>query len=215
MRTIVSLNQNWTFYKTGAPGEGRGVAVTLPHTWNAADGQDGGGDYYRGRCWYTRPLDKADLPPLQNGARAWLEFEGAALEAEVYLNGEKLAEHKGGFSTFRVDLTDRLKDRNELAVAVSNARSGEVYPQQADFTFYGGLYRNVSLIAVPETHFALSGRPFRPQRRRHRRSLGRRPAGGARTGHVQPGRADADCPGCGRVRQSRVCNRERASVGRP
>ena len=84
MRTIQNLNENWLFYKTDDPAEGQGVTVTLPHTWNAADGQDGGGDYYRGRCWYTRPLDKADLPPLQNGARAWLEFEGAALEAEGF-----------------------------------------------------------------------------------------------------------------------------------
>ena len=156
MRTIQNLNANWTFYKTDVPAAGRGVPVTLPHTWNAADGQDGGDNYYRGRCWYTRPLDEAALPERPAGARVFLEFEGAALQAEVYVNGEKLAEHAGGFSTFRVDVTDHLKKSNELAVAVSNARSGEVYPQQADFTFYGGLYRNVNLIVVPQTHFALN-----------------------------------------------------------
>lgn len=152
MRTIQTINDNWTFIKADHPADGEGVAVTLPHTWNAEDGQDGGDDYYRGQCWYLRDLDKPELP---EGGRAWLEFEGAAMTAEVYLNGEKLAEHAGGYSTFRVDLTDHLKEHNKLAVAVSNARSNTVYPQRADFTFYGGLYRNVNLILVPAAHFAL------------------------------------------------------------
>lgn len=152
MRTIHSLNQDWTFIKAEHPADGAGVPVTLPHTWNAEDGQDGGDDYYRGKCWYLRDLDR---PETTENSRIWLEFEGAAMTAEVYLNGEKLAEHAGGYSTFRVDLTDHLKDHNKLAVSVSNARSRTVYPQQADFTFYGGLYREVRLILVPETHFAL------------------------------------------------------------
>ena len=152
MRTIHSLNQDWTFIKAEHPADGAGVPVTLPHTWNAEDGQDGGDDYHRGKCWYLRDLDR---PETTENSRVWLEFEGAAMTAEVYLNGEKLAEHAGGYSTFRVDLTDHLKDHNKLAVSVSNARSRTVYPQQADFTFYGGLYREVRLILVPETHFAL------------------------------------------------------------
>ena len=152
MRTIHSLNQDWTFIKAEHPADVPGVPVTLPHTWNAEDGQDGGDDYHRGKCWYLRDLDR---PEATENSRIWLEFEGAAMTAEVYLNGEKLAEHAGGYSTFRVDLTDHLKDHNKLAVSVSNARSRTVYPQQADFTFYGGLYREVRLILVPETHFAL------------------------------------------------------------
>ena len=152
MRTIQNINDNWTFIKADHPADGEGVAVTLPHTWNAEDGQDGGDDYYRGQCWYLRDLDKPELP---EGGRAWLEFEGAAMSAEVYLNGEKLAEHAGGYSTFRVDLTDHLKEHDKLAVSVSNARSDTVYPQRADFTFYGGLYRDVNLILVPAAHFAL------------------------------------------------------------
>ena len=152
MRTIHSLNQDWTFIKAEHPADVPGVPVTLPHTWNAEDGQDGGDDYHRGKCWYLRDLDR---PETTENSRVWLEFEGAAMTAEVYLNGEKLAEHAGGYSTFRVDLTDHLKDHNKLAVSVSNARSRTVYPQQADFTFYGGLYRDVRLILVPKTHFAL------------------------------------------------------------
>lgn len=151
MRTVISLNEGWTFVKSPDPAV-PGEAVTLPHTWNAKDGQDGGNDYHRGACWYRRALDR---PDLSGGKRAWLEVDGAAMTAEVWLNGEKLARHEGGYSAFRVDLTDRLREKNELAVSVDNGDNDTVYPQKADFTFYGGLYRDVKLIVVPERHFEL------------------------------------------------------------
>ncbi len=154
MRTVIFLNEGWTFVKSedpAAPGE----AVALPHTWNAKDGQDGGNDYHRGTCWYRRALDR---PDLSGGKRAWLEVDGAAMTAEVWLNGEKLARHEGGYSAFRVDLTDRLREKNELAISVDNGDNDAVYPQKADFTFYGGLYRDVKLIVVPERHFELGCR---------------------------------------------------------
>ncbi|MDE6589715.1 MAG: glycoside hydrolase family 2 protein [Oscillospiraceae bacterium] len=130
----------------------QGESVNLPHTWNAIDGQDGGNDYHRGTCWYERKLSK---PELDGGKRAWLEVKGAAMTAEVYLNGEKLARHEGGYSPFRVDLTAHLKDDNVLAISVDNSDNDTVYPQKADFTFYGGLYRDVNLIVVPAVHFEL------------------------------------------------------------
>ncbi len=152
MRNIQNLNEAWIFVRAENPTEGEKVQVTLPHTWNNVDGQDGGDDYHRGKCWYIRNLDAPDIPEK---GRAYLEFEGAAMTAEVYLNGELLATHEGGYSTFRVDVTNHLKQNNVLSVAVSNARSQSVYPQKADFTFYGGLYRDVNLIVVPESHFCL------------------------------------------------------------
>ena len=152
-RTIL-LEQDWYFTKknAGVPASVTGESVCVPHTWNAKDGQDGGNDYYRGTCWYTRRLPRPDLP--EHG-RAILQFDGAAMTAAVYLNGEKLAEHKGGYSTFRVDITGRLQEDNLLAVSVDNSDNDDVYPQKADFTFYGGLYRAVSLHLVPAAHFAL------------------------------------------------------------
>ena len=96
------LNTGWAFTK-----EGHTESVTLPHTWNAVDGQDGGNDYYRGTCTYTTQLPEIQLP---EGGRAVLQFDGAAMTAVVTLNGQKLAEHKGGYSTFRVDITDVLQD---------------------------------------------------------------------------------------------------------
>ena len=129
----------------------QGEAVTLPHTWNAVDGQDGGNDYHRGTCWYVRELTAEETA----GERLFLEINGAAMTAEVYLNGKKLCRHEGGYSTFRVELSGHLAEKNILAISVSNEDNTSVYPQKADFTFYGGLYRAVNLIAVPAEHFEL------------------------------------------------------------
>ena len=156
MRQIISLNQAWAFTKEAQDLPTRILpeweTVNLPHTWNAQDGQDGGNDYYRGRCWYVRELPKAELPEAQ---RYYLEILGANSSADVYLNGEKLAHHDGGYSTWRVELTGSLREENLLAIAVDNSPNDRVYPQMADFTFYGGLYRSVNLIALPKAHFDL------------------------------------------------------------
>ena len=124
--------------------------VALPHTWNALDGQDGGGDYWRGIGTY-----QIDLPDPTEGKRQYIEFQGANHVATVYCNGRELGTHKGGFSTFRFDLTPAMNPNgNVLTVVVSNAKS-DIYPQNADFTFYGGLYRDVNFIEVDEAHFDL------------------------------------------------------------
>ena len=149
MSKAILLNTGWTFTK-----EGHDEPITLPHTWNAVDGQDGGNDYYRGTCSYTRTLEK---PELSDGDRVVLQFDGVAMTAVVSLNGEKVAEHKGGYSTFRADITDALHDgANELIVTVDNSDNDTVYPQKADFTFYGGIYRDVTLHVVPAAHFSLA-----------------------------------------------------------
>lgn len=157
MRHTVSLLDGWRFAKTAeipAAFPESWQPVTLPHTWNAADGTDGGNDYWRGIACYCRRLTP---PALAAGEQLWLEFEGAAMTAEVYLNGRKLARHAGGYSTFRVELTPALVEGvNLLAVLVDNSENDTVYPQKADFTFYGGLYRPVHLLTVPAGHFALS-----------------------------------------------------------
>ena len=148
MRKITVLKDGWRF------GKSRDAAreiISLPHTWNAIDGQDGGNDYYRGTCWYARELSAQEAA----GDAVFLELNGAAQTSEVFLNGEKLSHHDGGYSAFRVELTGKLRDRNLLEISVSNEDSERVYPQKADFTFYGGLYREVRLISVPGEHFEL------------------------------------------------------------
>lgn len=156
MRNVMELKDNWMFVKEAEnaadAASKKGTAVSLPHTWNAVDGQDGGNDYHRGTCWYVTKFQK---PELEAGSQVYVEFLGASVIADVYLNGEAVAHHEGGYATFRVNLTDKLQEENVLAVALNNADNNYVYPQKADFTFYGGLYRMVNLIVVPESHFEL------------------------------------------------------------
>ena len=154
MRKILNFNSGWQFAKTAeVPHElPQWEAVNLPHTWNAQDGQDGGNDYWRGTAMYTKTFAS---PERTCGQREYLEFLGAAMTADVYLNGKHLAHHEGGYSTFRVEITEHLQEVNLLCVAVDNSANDRVYPQKADFTFYGGLYRSVNLILVPENHFEL------------------------------------------------------------
>ena len=154
MRNIIPLNESWQFSKDCAATTHNDsvISVNLPHTWNATDGQDGGNDYFRGSCLYTKKLVRSELPEAD---QYYLEISGANSSADVYVNGEHKAHHDGGYSTWRVNLTDSIKDECEVAIVVDNSPNEEVYPQMADFTFYGGLYRNVNLIAVNNTHFDL------------------------------------------------------------
>ena len=156
MREIINLNYKWLFSKeaTEVPTEldNRWNFVNLPHCFNAIDGQDGGSDYFRGTAYYVKELDPMDLPTAQC---YYLEIQGANSSADVYVAGEHLAHHDGGYSTWRVDLTGKLSGKTLLVIAVDNSANDRVYPQVADFTFYGGLYRDVNLICVNETHFDL------------------------------------------------------------
>lgn len=146
MRKVLNINTGWDFSKDNKSFE----KLNLPHTWNNMDGQDGGADYYRGKCFY-----KKELTLLKSDKKVYIEFEGANHIANVSFNGTHLGEHKGGFSTFRYELTDLIGDKNLLEVSVDNSENIPVYPQQADFTFFGGLYRDVNIIEVDSTHFDL------------------------------------------------------------
>ena len=154
MRQIINFNDNWHFWKDTADVniQDGGENVTLPHTWNAVDGQDGGNDYFRGSCVYKKVFHQEDLPKAQ---KYYLEINGANSSADVYINGKRLAHHDGGYSTWRVNITAYMRNENIISIIVDNSANEEVYPQVADFTFYGGLYRNVNIICVNETHFEL------------------------------------------------------------
>ena len=156
MREIFNINHKWAFTKQAisVPSEVplNWDFVNLPHSWNAIDGQDGGSDYYRGTGYYVKKLEKSALPVAD---KYYLEIRGANSSADVYLNGKVIAHHDGGYSTWRVDITNHLHDENLLAITVDNSPNDKVYPQFADFTFYGGIYRDVNIICVSESHFEL------------------------------------------------------------
>ncbi len=145
MRRYISLNEGWTFEKNGEK-----TVVNVPHTWNNLDGQGGAPTYYRGKCTYTKTVER------QNG-KTWLEFKGVNAACTVYINGNKVGSHLGGYSAFRFEITDFLSSpKNFLTVEVDNSPLREVYPETADFTFYGGIYRDVNLVTeVEKQHFSL------------------------------------------------------------
>ena len=149
MRSTTKLMKNWQF--TGP--DGKTTAVDLPHTWNNIDGQDGGNDYWRGICIYKTRFAAPAFD--KNTQQVWLQFEGVNASAKVTLNGVEVTRHDGGYSTFRADVTALLADSNELIVEADNSKNDRVYPQKADFTFYGGIYRDVSLLVVSRNHIAL------------------------------------------------------------
>ena len=149
MRKEQLLMNTWLFTDK----DGVTDAVDLPHTWNAQDGQDGGNNYYRGTCTYEKAFTCPDFDREQECV--YLEFQGVNSSARVVLNGEEVMTHDGGYSTFRSDITNLLQKDNTLLVYVDNSANDSVYPQKADFTFYGGIYRQVKLITLNREHFDL------------------------------------------------------------
>ncbi len=147
IRNKILLNNGWEF---SGP-NGSQTIVNVPHTWNNIDGQDGGNDYWRGVCIYQKNLPKVDFD--SETQVVYLEFQGVNSSANVVLNGKEICSHDGGYSTFRVDITPHLLEENNLIVNVDNGINDRVYPQKADFTFYGGIYRDVNLIIVNKSHF--------------------------------------------------------------
>ncbi len=155
MRNIKVINSDWLFTKNAKSAPSTlptdWEALNLPFTWNGKDGQDGGNDYYRGTCYFAKEIKADDMP---EGEVKYLQFDGVNSSCVVYWNNKEITKHDGGYSTFRAEIKD-VKDTNLLVVAVDNSANDKVYPQNADFTFYGGIYRDVSIIAVPENHFDL------------------------------------------------------------
>lgn len=151
MRLVTNINKDWTFEDPQTKAISH---IDLPHTWNAEDGQDGGGDYYRGQATYEHKFTCSDLAENEE---LYIEFKGVNSSAEVYLNGNLLGKHDGGYSCFRFNMTNFLNREGEnlLSVKVDNSLNDHVYPQKADFTFYGGIYRDVNLVRVNKEHFDL------------------------------------------------------------
>lgn len=160
-RSDTLLDEGWRFSRADAAGaeapafdDSAWESVRVPHTYNALDGQDGGGDYYRGVAWYRQRLE---APASLDGRRAYVGFDAANAIADVYLNGVLLGSHRGGFSAFRFDATQAMvSGENVLAVKVDNSSVPDVPPLQADFTFFGGLYRDVHLLVTPDLHIDVS-----------------------------------------------------------
>ena len=157
MRKLINLNVGWRFLKSCSSikewNESLSDPVDIPHTWNNFDGQDGNNDYFRGACCYKKEFSR---PSLLANQQVWLQFDGINSSASVFLNSSFVAHHDGGYSSFCFQITNYLQEENQLFVIADNSPNDRVYPQTADFTFYGGIYRDVRLIIVDKSHFAFT-----------------------------------------------------------
>ena len=160
MRKIININNSWKFIREDEVKAMNKVyndenweVINVPHTWNAFDGANGF-DFYKGSCWYRKEFT---IESLAKGKKVFIEFEAANSITDVYVNGKHIGQHKGGYSTFRFDITDAIEfgHTNMLSVNVNNTVVDDVYPQMADFTFYGGIYRDVNIIITDNIHFDL------------------------------------------------------------
>ncbi|MDO7887042.1 glycoside hydrolase family 2 TIM barrel-domain containing protein [Hymenobacter cheonanensis] len=164
-RLVQSISANWLFSKDSAafdtsrePAAPHWEPVSLPHTWNAADVLDDTPGYYRGVGWYKKTLR---VPAAWQHRRLWLRFEAANQEAEVYVNGQLAGRHSGGYTAFSLPISHLLAfgpggARAEVLVKVTNRFNAAIPPLSADFTFYGGLYRDAYLVAAEPVHFDLA-----------------------------------------------------------
>ncbi|MGM0901867.1 MAG: glycoside hydrolase family 2 protein [Bacillota bacterium] len=160
MRKVININQNWKFTKENddnainrAYQDDNWENVHVPHTWNAIDGANGF-DFYKGACWYRKEFT---VETKDQDNKVFVEFNGSNSVTDVYVNGKHFGQHRGGYSIFRFDITEAVEfgKTNILTVKVDNTVVEDVYPQMADFTFYGGIYRDVNLVIANPVHFDL------------------------------------------------------------
>lgn len=156
LRKTININDSWIFVKENITLEkamtSKGEHIDLPHTWNGIDGQDGGNDYIRDAFWYIKKISKKQIPANDV---IYIEFKGVNASTDLYINNKYVGHHDGGYSTFRFDITSFIEEENTIAIHVDNKKNDRVYPQKADFTFYGGIYRDVNMISVSKNHFDL------------------------------------------------------------
>ncbi len=156
MSHVIPINDNWIFSRSDEPDFANqpisdGQAVTLPHTWNMEDGQGGHETYYRGSCWYQRSLQFSEDVL---GNPIFLEIGAAGNSGRVYVNGQLAGESQCGYAMFRVPLSPYVRaGSNLISIQVDNSYRNNIFPLLADFTFYGGLYREVNLLIMDAVHF--------------------------------------------------------------
>lgn len=167
-RTVFSINESWQFLRDDEPGawennfdDSKWERVDLPHTWNAFDVMDEVPHYYRGPGWYRRTIY---IPQDKENGRVTIYFEGVNQEVDLYINGKSAGSHVGGYTRFSFDITDYLRfgEKNQFAIKVNNRHNENIPPLSADFTFFGGIYRDVYLIYtnnqhISTTHYASPG----------------------------------------------------------
>jgi hypothetical protein len=160
LRNIFNINREWTFHLGDITGAEAAVFddtmwdnVNLPHSFSipyfAAD------KFYVGYGWYRKHFD---VPKAWSGKRISLEFDGVFQVAEVFINGRRIGEHKGGYTGFTFDITDAVKTGdNVAAIRVNNNWDFRLAPRAGEHVFSGGIYRNVRLVVIAPVHVTWYG----------------------------------------------------------
>lgn len=161
VRSVIGLNDGWKFHLGGLEyadnpdlNDAAWRLVSLPHTWNAKDPFDDDETYVRGIGWYRKEII---IDPLLRNKKLFLFFEGANQVTDVYVNGAFAGQHKGGYTAFSIDITSQVNwkegGKNYIAIQVNNAHDNFIAPLSVGYALYGGIYRNVWLIATDPVHF--------------------------------------------------------------
>lgn len=158
-KEYVNINKNWQFYNASLPNgqsasldDGAWESVNIPHTWNAIDGQDGGGNFRRGDGWYRKQVD---IPASAKGRRVYLDIGAANMTTTVYVNGANVGQHIGGYARFAFDITNKVTPGKKALVSIKmNNEDVVAPPRSADFTFSGGIHRDIRLIIANNLHIA-------------------------------------------------------------
>ncbi len=160
VRHIETINENWKFFKGSlenphTENTNAWEKVTLPHSWNTQDILDDKDGYYRGDGWYKKTMV---IPEVYENQQVFLLFEAANQVTSLYVNGKKIGEdHIGGYTSFTRDISSAIKSgENSILIKVNNAHNDEIVPQAADFSFYGGIYRDIQLIITKPIHFEVA-----------------------------------------------------------
>jgi beta-galactosidase len=161
IRHVETINDSWNFYKGNISEPFSSEInvdwekVTLPHSWNTQDILDDEDGYYRGVGWYKKTMV---IPKVYENQQVFLLFEAANQVTSLFVNGKPIGEdHIGGYTSFSRDITSALKlGENTIMVKVDNAHNDEIVPQSADFSFYGGIYRDIQLIITKPVHFEVA-----------------------------------------------------------
>lgn len=143
------LSKNWSFKLMAHVDRSPGYPVDIPHTWNKVDGTSGDREYYRGAADYRKSIT---IPENLSNKRLFLRFDGVGTAADVFINGDWVGSHLGGYSAFCFEITSKVAfgKENEILVKVSNAYRTDLAPLEGDFVVYGGIYRPVNLL-IAET----------------------------------------------------------------
>ncbi len=159
-RLIQNFNQSWKFQRADVSGaeattfdDSSWGSVGLPHSFGLPYFMSS--SFYVGYGWYRKHFT---VPSSWTGKSVSLEFQAAFDQAQIYVNGTQVGQHIGGYNGFSIDITSAINTGdNVVAVRLNNNWNAQIPPLTGDYTFQGGLYRDVNLVVIDPLHVTWYG----------------------------------------------------------